>query len=357
MTRQRIRSRFAAAAVCALLGSVPAALAEVVTLAPAKDNTLYQSATGSLSNGAGQHFFVGRTDAISAGAIRRAVIAFDVAASIPAGAVVTRVDLTLNMSRTIALLQPVSLHRLLADWGEGTSDATFEEGGGAAATPGDATWIHRFFSSTNLWTGPGAAGDFVTAPSTTVQVGAIGAYTFLSTAGMVADAQGWVENPATNFGWILIGNEASISTTKRFDSRENPLASVRPMLTIEFSTGQAGAGRVPDGDRVPGTPLTAEHAAGGNIRLSWGGSCTAGDTDFEVYAGDMSDFTAYGPKVCSTAGATTLTFAPAAGNEFYLVVPRNATREGSYGTDSGGVQRAPASPLSACLPQAIAACP
>ncbi len=357
MTRPRIRSCAAAAAVCGVLGSAPAALAEVATLAPARDNTLYQSATGSLSNGAGQHFFVGRTDAISAGAIRRAVIAFDVAASIPAGAVATRVDLTLNMSRTIALLQPVSLHRLLAGWGEGTSDAAFEEGGGAAATTGDATWIHRFFNTSSLWAGAGAAGDFVTTPSTTVQVGAIGAYTFLSTAGMVADVQGWVDNPASNFGWILIGNEASISTTKRFDSRENPLASVRPMLTIEFSTGQAGAGSVPDGDRVPGTPLTAEHAAGGNVRLSWGGSCVAGDSDFEVYAGDMSDFTTYGPKFCSTAGATTLAFTPAAGNEFYLVVPRNATREGSYGSDSRGVQRPPASLPSACLPQAIAGCP
>lgn len=182
----------------------------------------------------------GGTQVLTVSGHRRGVIAFNVAASIPAGAVITRVDLTLNMSRTIALLQPVSLHRLLADWGEGTSDATFEEGGGAAATAGDATWIHRFFNTTSLRTGAGAAGDFATAPSTTVQVGAIGAYIFLSTAGMMADVQGWLDNPGTNFGWILIGNESSISTTKRFDSRNNPLASVRPMLTIEFSTGQAG---------------------------------------------------------------------------------------------------------------------
>lgn len=98
-----------------------------------------------------------------------------------------------------------------------------------------------------------------------------------------------------------------------------------------------------------------EHAAGGNIRLSWGGSCVATDSDFEIYAGDMSDFTAHGPKFCSTAGATTLTFTPAAANEFYLVVPRNAAREGSYGTDSAGGQGPLAA--SACLPQAVAGCP
>ncbi len=350
MTHTRVRSR-AVAAACALLTSATVALGDVVTIGPSKDNTLYESPTGSLSNGAGQHLFVGKT---AASEIRRGVIAFDQAAAIPAGALITRVDLTLSMSRTLlAGLEPVALHRLLADWGEGTSDAAFEEGGGAPATTGDATWIHRFFN-TVFWTGPGAAGDFVTTPSTTVQVGAIGVYTFLSTAGMVADVQGWLDNPATNFGWILIGNESTAATTKRFDSRENLIASARPRLTIEFSTGPAGAGSVPDGGRVPGTPLTVERAAGGDIRLSWGASCVANDSDFEIYAGDMSDFTTYAPKFCSTGGATTLTFTPAAGNEFYLVVPRNAAREGSYGTDSNNVQRPPG--ISACLPQAIAAC-
>ena len=53
-------------------GRVPAALAtffflmipfaveaEVVTLPSVQDNTLYETEDGSLSNGAGQHFFVG----------------------------------------------------------------------------------------------------------------------------------------------------------------------------------------------------------------------------------------------------------------------------------------------------------
>jgi hypothetical protein len=352
VTHTRVCWGAAVAAACGVLASATVALGDVVSIAPIKDNTLYESPTGSLSNGAGQHFFVGKT---ATSEIRRGVIAFDLAAAIPAGALVTRVDLTLSMSRTLLLgLEPVSLHRLLADWGEGTSDAALEEGGGAPATPGDATWIHRFFDAV-FWAGPGATGDFVTTPSATVDVGAVGVYTFQSTAGMVADAQGWLDNPATNLGWILIGNESTAATTKRFDSRENPIASARPSLTVEFSAGQAGAGSVPDGGRVPGTPLTVEHAAGGDIRLSWGGSCVANDSDFEIYAGDMSDFTVYAPKFCSTAGATTLTFTPAAGSEFYLVVPRNAVREGSYGTNSIGAQR-PAG-ISACLPQAIAACP
>jgi hypothetical protein len=342
----------AVAAVCGLLAPAPAALGEVVTLGASKDNTLYESSTGSLSNGAGEHFFAGRTDIISAGSIRRAVIAFDVAGSIPAGARITRVDLTLNMSRTIAGLQPVSLHRLLAGWGEGTSNPLGEEGGGVASATGDATWIHRFFDTTR-WTTPG--GDFVATPSTTVQVGLIGGYTFLSTPAMVADVQAWLDNPAANFGWILRGNESALSTTKRFDSRNNLVASARPGLTVEFSTGTTAAGSVPDGGRVPGTPLTVAHGAGGDVVLSWGASCLGSDTDYEIYAGDMSDFTVYRPRFCTTSGARTRTLTPAAGNEFYLIVPRNATREGSYGTNSADVER-PAG-ASACLPQTAVSCP
>jgi len=48
----------------------------------------------------------------------------------------------------------IELHKLLADWGEGTSQATGEEGQGAPATPNDATWRHRFFD-TIFWTNEG----------------------------------------------------------------------------------------------------------------------------------------------------------------------------------------------------------
>ena len=91
MRRLSTLRRAAVATVGGLFAFVPAALAAVVTLAPSKDNTLYQNATGSLSNGAGQYFFVGRSDVIGGGVIHRGVIAFDVAASIPSGAVITRV--------------------------------------------------------------------------------------------------------------------------------------------------------------------------------------------------------------------------------------------------------------------------
>ena len=62
----------------------PSALADPIDIVASKDNTLYQSATGSLSNGAGQNFFVGRTRQ-SSNSLRRGLIAFDIAANIPVG--------------------------------------------------------------------------------------------------------------------------------------------------------------------------------------------------------------------------------------------------------------------------------
>ena len=201
-------------------------VAAVIGLPPAKDNTLFESVSGSLSNGAGMHFFAGNT---RTGNARRGVIAFDVAGNVPAGSTINSVQLTLHMSRTrFNTGQTIGLHEALADWGEGSSDASGDEGGGAAATTGDATWIHTFFNTAN-WASRG--GDFTPAASATRSVGAIGDYTWGSTPQMVADVQGWLDVPADNFGWLLMGNEAAGSTAKRFDTKESTQG---PVLTIDF---------------------------------------------------------------------------------------------------------------------------
>jgi hypothetical protein len=219
--------------LCVLLAAlcVPCPLpADTVVLQATKDNTLFESATGSLSNGRGSGMFVGT---IRAGLLRRALVAFDIAGNVPAGAAIQSVRLTLNMSRTQVGPTPVSLHRVRADWGEGTSNSTFLGGGqGAAATTRDATWLHTFFN-TSRWSSPG--GDFASAPSAQLQVGNIGAYTWGSTPEMVADVQSWLDDPAGNFGWILVGGEGGGTSAKRFDTREHPVAGNRPRLVVEFT--------------------------------------------------------------------------------------------------------------------------
>jgi photosystem II stability/assembly factor-like uncharacterized protein len=119
--------------------------------------------------------------------------------------------------------------------------------------------------------------------------------------------------------------------------------------------GGNDAGAVPDGNAVPGTPLTARREANGDLTLSWSASCVGNDDDFEIYEGTLGDFRSHVPLFCSTDGETTKTFAPSSGNRYYLVVPRNFDREGSYGADGDGIERTPAA--SACLPQQPGTCP
>jgi hypothetical protein len=204
------------------------ATAAIINIMPSKDNTLYEydPAEGDRSNALGNHFFAGENNQ---GEIRRGVLAFNIAGSIPPGSTITAVSLSLNMSRTLSeTARIVELHKLLADWGEGTSHAPGEEGDGAAATTNDATWRHRFFD-TIFWTMQG--GDFSATVSASQSVGPIGPYTW-SSAQMVADVQSWLDNPASNFGWLVLGDESTSATAKRFDTRES---ASPPVLTIEYT--------------------------------------------------------------------------------------------------------------------------
>ena len=180
---------------------------------------------GTDSNALGFHFFAGET-ALSE--LRRGVLAFDIAGNIPPGSTITAVSLSLNMSRTPTNSAYVmELHKLLADWGEGTSIAPGEEGTGAPATPNDATWRHRFFD-TIFWSTQG--GDFSATVSASQSVGPLGHYMW-SSAQMVADVQGWLDNPASNFGWLMLGDESTNLTAKRFDTRES---TSPPVLAITY---------------------------------------------------------------------------------------------------------------------------
>jgi FtsP/CotA-like multicopper oxidase with cupredoxin domain len=212
-------------------GAIPRlAIADTVNINPSKDNTLYEyvAADGDQSNALGNHFFTGET---AMGELRRGVIAFDIAGNVPSGSTITGATLTLNMSRTPSnTARTTELHKLLADWGEGTSQASGEEGTGAPATTNDATWRHRFFN-TVFWTTQG--GDFSGTASASQLVGAVGVYSW-SSPQMTADVQSWLDNPPTNFGWLVLGDESGIATAKRFDTRES---ASPPVLTIQYTTG------------------------------------------------------------------------------------------------------------------------
>lgn len=211
------------------IGVAAVAVADTVILNPVKDNTIYRVATLDFSNGNGWYQFVGLTN----GGLeneRRGLTKFDLASAVPAGSTITSVTLTMHCSRTQSPSNRIFLHRLLADWGEGASDAGEPGGGGTTSEPGDASWNYRFYN-TLPWAALG--GDFQATPSGDRVLTGTGTYTWSSTAGMVADTQFWLDNPSQNFGWILIGNETTRST-KRLDTREHPTVSWRPRLTVQF---------------------------------------------------------------------------------------------------------------------------
>jgi hypothetical protein len=202
-----------------------------VTLTPARDAPLFGT-INEVSNGGGNGLQVGRT---RSGSLRRSLVAFDVASTLPAGAEVRSVELALTLSRVRAGSQEeieITLHRALADWGEGEQASPNEgDGAGVEAVAGDVTWTSRFLEG-ELWETEG--GDFESEASATITVEAIGSYTVESTSDLTDDVQAWLDDPSSNFGWILIGDEELRGSAKRFNSSEHEDSTTHPVLTIGF---------------------------------------------------------------------------------------------------------------------------
>ena len=213
--------------------SATAALAGTVALSPVRDATLVASDTGAFADALGPHLRAGRTNqATDSG--RRALLSFDVAAVVPHGATIVEATLIVYKSGGNAPASEVALHRVLQDWGTGSS--SFGGGQGDVATLGDATWIHRIYNPASpddspSWIDPG--GDFELSASATTTVGATGYYNW-SDPQMAADVASWLDGSSNNPGWMLIGDESSGGSVRRFDSVENPDASRRPLLIVEY---------------------------------------------------------------------------------------------------------------------------
>jgi LPXTG-motif cell wall-anchored protein len=215
-----------------LVGSARVAAQETELSFPAAlDTSIYSS--GDFSDAQGPYIWV---SVLADGTVRRALLKFDLA-SIPVGATVTEARLDLYQSRARDG-HNVSLHRLLASWGEGASNGG-SQGMGAPAQIGDATWAHRFFPAT-LWANQG--GDFDLVASATIFVGADNQfYSWLGRpAGqggpnprMLDDVQRWVNTPSQNHGWILIGDESVEQNAKRLQSAEN--GTLPPRLVVRFT--------------------------------------------------------------------------------------------------------------------------
>lgn len=218
---------------------------EVAQLGPSRDNTLVESDDGSLSLALSQFVFAGRTgNHAGAEKLRRGLLEFDVASAIPRGATILSVELHVLCVMTNTGELSVQLRRSLQAWGEGTSDGF--GGAGAPATPGDATWLHTFWPD-QFWSMPG--GSFAEEPSAVTTIGFAGTYTWTTTPGLVADVQAWLDDPASNLGWGIIGNEVIPQSVKALASQDYVVEADRPRLVIQYLAPAAITGDL-DGDGV-----------------------------------------------------------------------------------------------------------
>jgi hypothetical protein len=120
------------------------------------------------------------------------------------------------------------------------------------------------------------------------------------------------------------------------------------------------AGRVPDGSAVPGNPLRVTKLVGGGLRLGWDPSCMTSDNDFAVYSGTLGDYSSHQFVTCATGGVLQWDLAPEIGDRYFLVVPHNGVKEGSYGFargSDGGLAERPPAVINACFPQTTGSCP
>jgi len=112
----------------------------------------------------------------------------------------------------------IGLFKLTDDWGEGTTGSGGSIGGtgqGFPANAGDATTASA--SST--------VGSVIDDP-----------YTWMSTAALISDVQGWLDTPASNFGWELINlDEATPTDFRAFYTRDFSDVLLRPQLQVTFT--------------------------------------------------------------------------------------------------------------------------
>ncbi|MBI3416169.1 MAG: DNRLRE domain-containing protein, partial [Verrucomicrobia bacterium] len=201
-------------------------------LTPAADTTLHQKFP---DHNIGSHFDFA-AGGVGSGERTRALLRFDLNGKVPTGATIQSASLALRVTR-----QPSSggvdsafeLHRVNQTWTEGTQTSS----SGQPAAPGESTWNARINPGIPWSAAGGVIGnDFGADVSASIDVTGRGAYTFASTPTLVRDVQFWLEEPNSNFGWVLLSrDENKPETARRFASREDPANT--PMLTIEFTTG------------------------------------------------------------------------------------------------------------------------
>jgi hypothetical protein len=142
-------------------------------------------------------------------------------------------------------------------------------------------------------------------------VSGLGAYTFGSSTGLVADVQAWVSAPGSNHGWLLMSeDEFSPETARHFGALNYFDANSQPALTITYS--------------VPAPPvaptISGVHEASGNFLFSFNAESNRTYTvQFRASAGSGTWFTLTNVPAQSSAGVIAISDPITSSNRFYRV--------------------------------------
>jgi len=194
--------------------------ADSVTLIPTEDATISEKSL-DLSLGGQTTLDSGTTGPNEGLKKNRALLKFNVAASIPTNATVTSAALTMTVVQAPTTTDLwFNLHKVLQDWSESV-----------------VTWTNRL-SPTAPWSAPGGAEalDYSSSVTQSNLITGTGTFTFASNPDLVADVQDWVSNPVSNSGWILICEQEDLErSVRKFASRETSNATNRPSLEVQFN--------------------------------------------------------------------------------------------------------------------------
>ena len=193
---------------------------ETIILNPVAD-TYITERFPSQNQGSAQELVCGTQGAMASFAKNRALFKFDPGASIPQGALINSVRFTLTVTQVPALSanSRFELRRVLKAW-----------------DVNQATWAIRL-SPAISWGELG--GELNTDYTAAVSASAVldeekGSYLFDSTAAGAADVQSWLDDPANNFGWILItSQETTAYTARRIASADNSVDP--PQLEVDYT--------------------------------------------------------------------------------------------------------------------------
>ena len=216
-----------------LCWATPPALGDTAVLTADRDTMIVEEDV-SFSNGAGNHFCVGGNASPS---FRRSLLRFNLS-PIPSGSMIGAVTLDLYQNNAASnAAGAFDLHRVINEWGEGTSQAPSGECQGAPGTLNDATYFYRLYNpggGSIQWNNFG--GDFVGSASASLVLSTASGHRLWSSAQMVTDVQSWLDGTETNDGWLLKrSSETGGQTAVRFASRTNPSVSDRPALIVTYT--------------------------------------------------------------------------------------------------------------------------